>query len=189
MAHIVGLADEVAHYGSAAHSADYVNIRLHQGGAALTIFVQKLHRRDSGIDNHVVHDRPGNVRLDRLEVIGCREPIGLAGLGHHIAHVDLGGARAAQRFRYAAHQKIRRDTRVGAARPEHNDVGQLDGFQDFLRRLREKQAALATEILERDDVSHEELEQLRAMFKLVKTLLAMPEQDEACFLKTLSQRG
>jgi hypothetical protein len=59
----------------------------------------------------------------------------------------------------------------------------------FLRRLREKQAALATEILERDDIPHEEREQLRAMHKLVKTLLAMPEQDEACFLKTLSQRG
>ena len=81
-----------------------------------------------------VDDPLGRVALERLDVVGQVEALGLAGLGGHVADVDPRAEEVGQGSPDVGQEQARQDARVQAARADHDQVGLGDRGQGVLAR-------------------------------------------------------
>ena len=68
-------------------------------------------------------------------MVGGGVAIGLAGLGHHVAHVDAPGARAADGPGDAGHEQVGDDAGVEAPRAQDDEVGAVEGLDGLVEGL------------------------------------------------------
>ena len=129
MAHGIRLTDDVRRNESDAEGVD--RLLVHGDGVDVLcgVLFAQLGRDRRVIDEHEVDRSAPCVLEDCLCVHGRRIAIGLTGLGHHVADVDLEGAAFAQLLSDTADEEVRHDARIETAGAEDDRIRRADRLE------------------------------------------------------------
>jgi len=111
----------------------HADMRVRQRGHLGADVVGPRHRiRTAGtVDQHDVDQAGADVPVQRGDVVGDAEGVGLTLLLGHVAHVDLERVAGAHGLRDAIYKQVRQHAGEEAARTKHDDVGLQQGAHSF----------------------------------------------------------